>query len=389
MGLVSYTWVYIIILTIATLCVLKMIIQGYVVITRYIVCWIIFFLAIILSQIINDCWQTTTILRWLAIILFMLSIDSNSNSFDYGWVIIIINGIVQTFGLIWEAVAFSSWYSFAKSLLANGIEDFNLQIITRSLNVGYLTGFTHNSGFAATYIINGLVALVFLKDKFNKLWYYTLFTILFIGLLLTGKRGQLLILIGVYVLFLILRSPDIKKTLITVITTIIIVVFLYFIGLYIYKENMFPANLRRVLTLIYSNSGTDKTSGRIELWSLAVKLFKGSPVFGIGWLKFPDYNFTIADAHAEVHNSYLQVLCETGIVGIITFVLMIVNSSFQVLKQYFVIQKSYYRIDSGTYACSIYTVYFLIFAIIENAMVNVEPLYMLVLILTYLRCRLY
>jgi len=55
------------------------------------------------------------------------------------------------------------------------------------------------------------------------------------------------------------------------------------------------------------------TSGRMALWKLAVQLFKEEPVFGIGWRQFVPSN----TYQHGVHNTYLQWLCETGIVGFV------------------------------------------------------------------------
>ncbi|MCR5173708.1 MAG: O-antigen ligase family protein [Oscillospiraceae bacterium] len=69
----------------------------------------------------------------------------------------------------------------------------------------------------------------------------------------------------------------------------------------------------------------DISSGRFELWETAWEQFKEHPVIGIGWGSFADYvSEEFSDEHARssgaqavvnVHNCYLQFLCETGIIG--------------------------------------------------------------------------
>ena len=68
----------------------------------------------------------------------------------------------------------------------------------------------------------------------------------------------------------------------------------------------------------------DISSGRTELWGIAFDLFKEHPVTGIGWSGFAKHvPAEFNEAHANggnkavlnVHNTYLQFLCETGIVG--------------------------------------------------------------------------
>lgn len=71
------------------------------------------------------------------------------------------------------------------------------------------------------------------------------------------------------------------------------------------------------LALFSGGKAGDVSSGRIELWKEAWDYFLDNPLFGIGWHRF----ITITPNAHEVHNTYLQWLCETGIVG---FLLMAV-----------------------------------------------------------------
>lgn len=57
------------------------------------------------------------------------------------------------------------------------------------------------------------------------------------------------------------------------------------------------------------------SNGRLILWSDAYQLFKQSPIFGIGWRQFSEQNNVLYMEGNNVHNDYLQWLCETGIVG--------------------------------------------------------------------------
>ena len=64
----------------------------------------------------------------------------------------------------------------------------------------------------------------------------------------------------------------------------------------------------------------DVSSGRTYLWKKAGELFLSSPFFGIGWGNFAQhvtttYNAFTDSALSNVHNNYLQFLCESGIVG--------------------------------------------------------------------------
>lgn len=63
------------------------------------------------------------------------------------------------------------------------------------------------------------------------------------------------------------------------------------------------------------------TSGRFALWKKALELFEENPVFGIGWKQFVNNN----TYKHNVHNTYLQWLCESGIVGFVLLFLLYVS----------------------------------------------------------------
>jgi O-antigen ligase len=55
--------------------------------------------------------------------------------------------------------------------------------------------------------------------------------------------------------------------------------------------------------------GTDTGVRRLWLWSDGLVMFRSNPIFGVGWTHYRDH------APQEAHNSFLQVLSETGLFG--------------------------------------------------------------------------
>lgn len=64
----------------------------------------------------------------------------------------------------------------------------------------------------------------------------------------------------------------------------------------------------------YIERGFDDT-GRYELWALALDLFKESPIFGVG-MQANTYGFE----YTMIHNTALQILACTGIIGSLVFI---------------------------------------------------------------------
>jgi O-antigen ligase len=95
-----------------------------------------------------------------------------------------------------------------------------------------------------------------------------------------------------------------------------------------------PQALARVTT--FSGSGD---TGRADLWTVALDVTRDHPIFGVGAGNFqvvePTYAFRnrnlprfdlIVDTPKVVHNMYLQILAELGVVGFILFAVLIVGA---------------------------------------------------------------
>lgn len=72
----------------------------------------------------------------------------------------------------------------------------------------------------------------------------------------------------------------------------------------------------------------------------AWEMFKGSPLLGVGWgnytVAYPNYarslGITISSQNTAAHNLYLEVASETGVVGLLTFMLVIVTAAGCILS---------------------------------------------------------
>ncbi|MGF7056576.1 O-antigen ligase family protein [Brassicibacter mesophilus] len=66
---------------------------------------------------------------------------------------------------------------------------------------------------------------------------------------------------------------------------------------------------------------------RIKLWKASFDIIQDNPILGIGkgtvWNKIPEYSNTITAYVSHVHNVFLQILVDTGVVGATVFVIFI------------------------------------------------------------------
>lgn len=90
-----------------------------------------------------------------------------------------------------------------------------------------------------------------------------------------------------------------------------------------FKEKMFVDN--QTSTQLYKNGGFDfnniQSNGREAIWKINLaKFYKPNPIIGSGLGNSVEYtkeNFTVK----LIHSDYVQILCDTGLIGIILFAL--------------------------------------------------------------------
>ena len=73
-------------------------------------------------------------------------------------------------------------------------------------------------------------------------------------------------------------------------------------------------------TFINLKQGADISTGRTELYDIAIEGFKNYPIFGIGVGNFS----SLEGAYTATHNTYIQILCEQGVVGLLAFVMPLI-----------------------------------------------------------------
>lgn len=160
----------------------------------------------------------------------------------------------------------------------------------------------------------------------RRIWNLLYIIIILVAMVAEGRRGELLSAL-VAMLYLFLFSKNTTNFLLKGI--VILAVFVILSGTYTYileAVKTIPFFRRYVLTIEGILSGDDITSGRTQLWALAISLFASAPLFGIGFGGFAyhiPHQFRVIHGSdvMDVHNCTLQLLCETGIVGTIAILL--------------------------------------------------------------------
>lgn len=177
-----------------------------------------------------------------------------------------------------------------------------------------------NPNQLAWVIVSTIPFLFYLLWQWNW-WGKLLFAVLLIpstkALLLTGSRSGLLSL-GAVILGIILLSKNIKRNLM-----ICLVVILPFA---IFMVGQLGSDMQtRYLSLVDSDvAGADTAKGRGDALIRQLGFISNNPLFGNGLGTSSETNWNLGGRGSQVtHNLYIEILQETGIIGLSLFLLYV------------------------------------------------------------------
>lgn len=232
------------------------------------------------------------------------------------------------FKFIFSVFTIFSLFGIAEYFLSSGFLLVHTEPYVGKLY--FALNFAHNATGSVYAVVCVFLLVFFLKEKILKLkiLYLILLLVNSFALLITRSRASYIGFFGAAVIIIWLHFKSVKKFLITLGVIIAgLVPILFLTGIY-----------KRVIEILNFDGGT--TVVRLYYWEKAWYLFSQSPIFGIGFGRFNDiFNvdrgvFDIGrlrgypgmisfymkqssyfDA-AHAHNSYLQFLAETGVIGL-------------------------------------------------------------------------
>lgn len=205
---------------------------------------------------------------------------------------------------------------------------------------GYGFAFGEEIGFTAHLTSFALALVWFDVTEKNLKSHLPMLLLLAFGLISIQRRGELLVCVMAIIIVTTVKFVKNKKlsnkgngiiALKTIATPALCIVLSFVVfstttagSRFDYRQYL-SSNLSEMdenedderLNIYKSEIDIDKFgNGRIVLWNLALEGFAEKPIFGHGWRAFKDIAPSSGNIHAtNAHNIYLQLLCETGIVG--------------------------------------------------------------------------
>lgn len=280
----------------------------------------IFIIILVLNVLFSELQATSlsiTIIRIICFVISILLVFSREKLFERFISFIFLFSSIH---LIFIIIQYFNYTIFTNYVLRY----FPSEIVDKS-NIFYYkgayAGVTEQTGVVAFYIVLNLLVLISYieKEKYTikaRLVFLVFSVISFWGLYLTDKRGHLvaiLIIISITI-FRRLGIEIVKRILLLFTVTLISIIIIIFTSNILTNKESLLQDLN-----VYS-------SGRIDLYLIAIELFKEKPIFGWGLGYFNQY------VGMGTHNMYLQILSELGIIGFFSFVFIAVSNLLNAFK---------------------------------------------------------
>lgn len=328
----------------------------------------------------------TYIIRYAVLILIVILMKYDEEFFHIIFYCILAAGIVHVIATLW-------FYFDTDFYMANIYPNFNSsqrahlyeQVQKNHHAVGLANHYSQNGIYMAISLCASF-ALCFRKPGKNILQKVLLLSVAFFSLILTGKRGVLIFSVfAMLVSYIICKKGVLANKLVTVLfilSSIAIVVY----ALSFYVEGVAAAFERITAMFSAQNETSDISNGRFKLYAIAWNFFKESPILGIGWREFSKevVNFYNQDSVLrDAHNVFLQLLCETGIVGFSVFVSLFISAITQTIQLVVKSTKNMLCLSDNTKMVLVfslcYQVFFLAYCITGNPLYDLETVYIYII----------
>ena len=308
-------------------------------------------------------------IRYLVIILFVMVFQDRHNSLNK------IYKVIMYFSLFYIITTLIfNFIPIISKLVAFTLPKSNLQTVDI-----LKAGFTNHYSLNAIYIILGfgIVISICTNEKITLDKKLILLIMSATALLFTTKRGPLVTLILTSIFTFYLYQADRPKSRIVKMSFFIFVLLIIIGGISIFT----PMGQQILFRFDITSSGF--MSGRDKLYELAWNLFRHNKLVGIGWGKYKHLSYlagvTSSDILLDTHNVYLNILCETGILGISIFLIAFIYTFIMTVKFYLKARKRKINLGENgieylTFSLYIQT-YFLIYCFTGNPLYDVQMLY--------------
>lgn len=280
----------------------------------------------------------------------------------------LITGMIYVLTTIWLYYDKTSYHRFfADSLYVNKNYDFYSTFGTAGITNHYsLNGMM----LANTIIIlfSCLCITYFTKQKKQSKRFMIEFILCVFALVLCGKRAHLLFPIAAIILGYCFYNRSDKNKWFKYLLFLAVAIAFYEVAI------SFSSSFNAIFSRFQGLSDDGTVMSRYMLWDAAMGYFGRHKLIGIGWL-----GFRILDSyHLDAHNTYIQLLCETGLVGTFVFGIFLVGMYILSIRNLSIISTNRESIDARIQQqcvfSFVYQTFFLLYGITASSLTTLQTM---------------
>ncbi|MDM1695099.1 O-antigen ligase family protein [Thiopseudomonas alkaliphila] len=199
-----------------------------------------------------------------------------------------------------------------------------------------VSSFTGNPNTLGMLISISLIIAVYFKEinffKKREWGYYFIFIVLFLGLLLTISRGAFVSLFFGFSVYFLVRGRSLGNNSRNKYLVLLLCLVFFIFVIYSFYSSYFIGSyeLGRRLTM--------DLSGRNEVWSILFSHFKDTYLLGAGFGVSGDLLKAAGSINDSPHNSHLHILVELGVLGYLSFFLLLAIYIYKTLRFVLVVE---------------------------------------------------
>ena len=227
------------------------------------------------------------------------------------WILIFL-GIYSVVGILVQMLLPAYYAIFIEPLFTTQNSESSILIWQES---GYgFAGFAYQLDITSNFLLLAEAAWIYYyKPNIGKIFYWSVLIALVIFVFLTGKRFASICSIVIPIGIMFISQKNAGRT----IANLFLVFIVFSVGIFYFVENARDYQDSKVLgraarSVMDYKRGDDIESGRKELREAAWNMWLRNPILGVG-LSQKSKKGTVLEIGC--HNSYLQTLCDYGIVG--------------------------------------------------------------------------
>lgn len=307
------------------------------------------------------------LIRYLIVFLLPLVVPPNIVLNRNWYKLFVFMGLFVTIGCLFSFSLPALYRQYIVPMFRGNDYESILNILRLNVNSGFIS----QTGYAAFFICIAIGALYSFKPfvRGNLRFSFLLFVLL-AGLMITDKRGPA-IMCMLTCAFLYYIEGKASKRIERAFYIILAAVLLY--GLLSVLVIIGPdiPGIERLYSSIGSLLGKGELddNGRAQLYTQAIEYFFNHPIIGIGWMNYKNI-FILRGTH--VHNIYLQLLCETGIVGFTIYASFFIVNLVRTCKMVKWHQKSTDICKAWVKFSLFVQVFFLLYGLTGNPLYDIE-----------------